>query len=74
MGLRTPHLTSSRIKVRQSDMLQKEPARHADMYIAATAALYVTKSKSKSNHPLLDDDGKLSSAGGDAVAYPETNH
>ena len=30
---------------------------------AATAALYVTKGKGKSLHPLLDDDGKLSSAG-----------
>jgi Eisosome protein 1 len=35
---------------------------------AATAALYVTKGKSKPSHPLLDEDGKLSSAGMGLVA------
>lgn len=57
----TRRQTNSRTKVGQ----RSDPdfaTKHTDVISAATAALYVTRGKGKSHHPLLDEDGKLSSA------------
>lgn len=65
----TPHTSSNKLED-QGTPARSDPERMTpNAFLAATAALYVTrgKGKSKSSHPILDEDGKLSLAGSDPL-------